>query len=461
MKKLFIILLFPLLMHGQVFDGAYGYGADWVFSSYTVRKVTNLNDSGAGSWRDAVTQANTLLVFEVAGNIALDSNVTIAQNVYIAGQTAFRYGGEGINIYKGTSFNGPMVTIGGDNVIIRYLTFSGWPNPENCCTDALRLSGVSNVILDHITARYGNDEIIDFSGVNSNITIQYSIVSYALAEKESGITPGSSRAILMNGTNRFTFLGVLMAENTTRNALYQAGGNTPEGKGELVNNAWFNIKDQGFVYRTGSEGNLNVYGNIVIAGSISSTTRYMLEYEESNVPSGQIYLNDNIDPLKRPNSGLPESDFAAGGGNSDVAISAGRVTSTPHGYPLQTSYTAISAADYEVKILPTVGNSIVRDAIDSALDGYVTANTGIATSPAPLEATGYFATPIPARSDMSNVEADTDNDGIPDSEEGNWSNDTIGYVNSLAPGAGSPTPGIVIKGRIHGAGGNKFKIKTN
>lgn len=431
MKNLFIIFFFPLLLQGQVFEGAYGYGADWVFPPYTVRKVTNLNDSGTGSWRDAVTQANSLVVFEVAGNIPLDSNVTIAENVYIAGQTAFRYGGGGVNIYKGTSFNGPMVTIGNNNVIIRYLNLSGWPNPENCCTDALRLGGVSNVIIDHVTARYGNDEIIDFSGVNSDVTIQYSIVSYALAEKESGVTPGSSRAVLMNGTNRFTFLGVLMAENSTRNALYQSAGNEPQGRGELVNNAWFNVADQGFVYRTGSEGNINVYGNIVIDGNISSPTRYMFEYQEGNVTGGQIYLNGNIDPLKRPNNELPESNFAAGGGNSDVAISLGRVTSKPHDFPLQTSYTAIDASDFVTKILPHVGNSIVRDTIDSALMGYISANTGIATKPAPLEATGYFVTPIPTRTAMSNIEIDGDNDGIPDSLEDIWADDTFGYVNGL------------------------------
>ena len=51
--------------------------------------VTNLNDSGTGSLRAAVSgTAKKIVVFDVAGVIALKSNLNIGDNTTIMGQTA-------------------------------------------------------------------------------------------------------------------------------------------------------------------------------------------------------------------------------------------------------------------------------------------------------------------------------------------------------------------------------------
>ena len=71
------------------FPGAEGMGRFATGGRFgEVYKVTNLADSGAGSLRDAVSQPNRIVVFDVGGVINVESRVVVSKNVYIAGQTA-------------------------------------------------------------------------------------------------------------------------------------------------------------------------------------------------------------------------------------------------------------------------------------------------------------------------------------------------------------------------------------
>lgn len=60
------------------FPGAQGFGqfaagARANLSAASVYHVTNLNDSGPGSFRDAVSQPNRFVVFDVGGIVTLNS----------------------------------------------------------------------------------------------------------------------------------------------------------------------------------------------------------------------------------------------------------------------------------------------------------------------------------------------------------------------------------------------------
>jgi pectate lyase len=71
------------------FPGALGYGAYATGGrNGSVYHVTTTNDSGAGSFRDAVSHSGRMVVFDVGGHVTLLSPVSVQGNITIAGQTA-------------------------------------------------------------------------------------------------------------------------------------------------------------------------------------------------------------------------------------------------------------------------------------------------------------------------------------------------------------------------------------
>lgn len=196
-------------IHAQqlAFPGAEGYGA---YASGgrggTVVHVTNLNDSGAGSLAEAVSKPGRIVVFDVGGVIDITkSNLTIASNITIAGQTA---PGEGITLYGGR-----VIAAGSSNVIIRYIRMRGSiaMNRSKC---TLTLDNCDKVILDHCSISWGRWDNVHIKDA-TNITWQNCIIS-------EGIDPQRFGAIT-DGTTNWTVAHCLWADNKSRNPKMKCG----------------------------------------------------------------------------------------------------------------------------------------------------------------------------------------------------------------------------------------------
>jgi hypothetical protein len=210
--------------------GAYSFGG----RGGRVYVVTNLNDNGPGSFRDACEQGGArIVVFNVAGIIHLKSPVSIrAPYITIEGQTA---PGDGVCIA------GESVWIDTHDVIIRYMRFRRGETNVLRRDDALGGNPVGNIMIDHVSASWGLDEdmsiyrhVYDRSGAKQqklptvNVTIQNSIFSEALDTYNHAF--GST----IGGRNS-TFMRNLWADNVARNPSVGMDGDFG-----FVNNVIFN-----------------------------------------------------------------------------------------------------------------------------------------------------------------------------------------------------------------------------
>ena len=193
----------PIAFPGAEGGGMYTQGAR-AADSFEIYHVTNLNDSGKGSFRDAVSQSNRIIVFDIAGTILLEDKIIVkSSNLTILGQTA---PGEGVCI-GGDSVQFEYC----DNIIIRYLRFR---SGEGSYEDSLGGKGCSNVIIDHCSLSWSVDELLSWYG-NTNFTAQWNIISEAL--RNSTHDKGThGYGGLWGGTNA-SFHHNLLANNESRN----------------------------------------------------------------------------------------------------------------------------------------------------------------------------------------------------------------------------------------------------
>lgn len=279
------------------FPGAWG-GGMYSFGGRggKVLVVTNLNDSGPGSFRDACEQGGPrIVIFNVAGIIRLKAAVSIrAPYITIAGNTA---PGDGICIAGNT------VELSTHDIIVRDMRFRRGKTDPADRDDSLGGNPIGNLIIDHVSTSWSLDENLsmyrhmyqppdgskELKLPTVNVTIQNSISSESLNIFHHAF--GST----IGGLNS-TFMRNLWACNTGRNPSVGMYGDFT-----FVNNVLFNYR-----HRTIDGGDhmslFNIINNYLKPGpgTPNNDVAYRLLKPESERNKtvvdhfGKAYVNGNV-----------------------------------------------------------------------------------------------------------------------------------------------------------------------
>ena len=168
--------------------------------SQAMVRVTNLNDAGPGSLREAVSRGNRTVVFDVAGEIMVGNKYieVLGAFVTIDGSTAPP---PGITIKNGG------IRIAGNkgahDVIVRAIRI------RNAPADGVQIfSAAYNVVVDHVAIHGSGDGNLDITNGSRDVTVSWSIFAEPLSRKSM---------LIKNNPARITLHHNIFVKGQTRN----------------------------------------------------------------------------------------------------------------------------------------------------------------------------------------------------------------------------------------------------
>lgn len=336
--RISVLLLFTLFFTGTLyaqqlaFPSAEGFGR---FASGgrggEVYHVTNLDDRGPGSFRDAVSKPHRTIVFDVGGVIRIKERIIVSPNVTIAGQTA---PGEGVTIYgNGLSYSNA------NNSITRYIRIRMGKVGDKG-GDAVAMASGHDMIFDHVSISWGRDGTFDLNGDVSDLTLQNSIIAQGLQTHSTGglIQPSGGVSILR----------CLYIDNHTRNPKVK-------GMNQFVNNVIYDWAVAGYILGGGTARlcQANVLNNYFIDGPETGNTPPFNRANENFHLYAKNNWHDGNENGKLDGAEIPKEVY-------------GPVTwvEKPFDYPEVTMLSPLEAYNL---VLAEVGASIKRDEVDALL----------------------------------------------------------------------------------------------
>ncbi|THU39678.1 T9SS type A sorting domain-containing protein [Niastella caeni] len=389
-----------------------------------VYAVTNLSDSGAGSFREALSSfpgEPLTIVFKVGGTINLLSKLHIKRSdLTIAGQTA---PGGGICLV-GHSFilNGARaVSLGGNhgNVIIRYIR----SRPGSTLSTGVYgfdMENCHDVMIDHCSFSWANEECAAMYDTK-NVTVQWSIFSEGLYN--AGHAKGVRGYGGVWGGQNASYHHNLIAHQNSRAIRF--GGARAHDTMALVdyrNNVIYNSGGAGAAYGgeieiAGGISQINMVNNYYKPGPASSSLNFV-QASYNAIGIGKWYVDGNY---MNGNSGKTSNNWT-GVDLSKIPTAQQPATKSTVPFSLAGADIATQTAQaaYSDVLLNAGATLPVRDAVDVRIVNETTNGTapvrgatsgkfGIIDSPS--EVGGWPAY------DAGTAPTDTDNDGMPDAWE--------------------------------------------
>lgn len=395
------------------FPEAEGFGAGAVGGrGGDVYIVTNLEDHGSGSLRYGIVTADgpRTIVFEVSGTIELQSSLEVDKsNITIAGQTA---PGEGITL------SGYVLRLEADHLIVRYLRARMGDQHHNEM-DAVQVSRGSHIILDHLTASWGIDEVLSFQSDDiDSITVQWCMVTESL--NDSYHHKGGHGAAQIIGALHQTVHHNLYAHHNHRSPKVSGRRHCEV---DFRNNVIYNWGKNNCY--DGSTSYLNWTKNYYKAGpgtdegvrhrifrlSDEDITKNNDRWRDSETYETSLYAEENY---VHGYPSVTEDNWAGGVALYDGANEADHRAHTPFEFPGITEQSAVGA--YPL-VLADVGASLARDPIDQRIVDEVarggTKYTGPKTGKPGIIDSQRDVGGLPALYSLP-APIDTDRDGMPD-----------------------------------------------
>jgi len=397
-----------------------------------VYRVTNLNDSGEGSFRDAIETINgsRTIVFDVAGTIRLKSNIEIREvsNLTIAGQTA---PGKGI-----TFADYPIKIHDSKQIIMRYLRVRlGDENkPPDSGFDCIEVNYNEDIILDHLSLSWGIDGNGDFRGLK-NATLQWIIFSEALNNSIHEKGAHAMCTSFRQPKGQATIHHNIYASSRSRHPSIGGGSDVTE----FCNNVDYNWTSSNNI----DGEKINVMGNYYKAGPSMEEGMPPIQFKsDGDAPVSKGYLAGNYF------DGLPheynEDNYTAMNYEACFGPTSNYQATTREVFEVATRFDAgkykltniESAQNAYEYCLKYSGCSLERDLVDERFIKTIIDNTGKLID-SQSEVGGWdFYEPIYRAADW-----DTDGDGMPDNwetengfnpkngKDGNDDDDKDGFTN--------------------------------
>lgn len=291
-----------------VFPGAEGFGSTTTAGrGGVVLTVTNLNDSGPGSLRDALTAAvPRTVVFETSGTLTLTSGDLVVSSPFLtlAGQTAPS---------PGITIRGGGLRIETHDVLVQHLRI----RPGDVLAKgvyrgnaggfmvlgreggSVSASNTYNVVLDHVTASWATDQDMSTYFPVHDVTVSNSFITEGLRDYNAR-NDGQCHAcgfLIGEHSWRVAIVRTLFAHNIHR---------FPEIKGDtqtvLVNNVDYDNQHEVidlYDYQGDGPSEATIIGNIHIPGPSTASRGFLnpLIFLNANLtPGTQVYQTDNVSP---------------------------------------------------------------------------------------------------------------------------------------------------------------------
>jgi len=372
-----------------------------------VYHVTNLNDSGPGSLREGLMNAQgpRTIVFDVAGTIQLRKRLRVEKraNITVAGQTA---PGKGITIRDWA-----VQIYDCQDIVVRYLRVRlGDENKPTGGEDVMTVDRNRNIILDHLSLSWGIDGNSDYRG-NSNMTLQWLIYSEAMNKSIHEKGPHAMCTSIRDCKGMTSVHHNIYA--TSRHRHPTLGSGSAKTDPEVLLD-YRNCVDYNWSGPTNIGGmKINIVGNYYRPGPLTDLKAQPFQMKDGNLDKARGYMSGNFF------EGFPRTfnsdNFAAVLYTNDGSYASTtrekwevrqEFPTAEFAIPTQTAEEAYEAC------LRYSGASLVRDAVDERFIADVRARRGKLID-SQKDVGGWDNYPEERRP----ANWDTDGDGIPEAWE--------------------------------------------